>query len=44
MHLQHPGIMKCYASMWNEKMPHIKNLVIDDWQYMSSFEYFDRAQ
>jgi hypothetical protein len=24
-------------------MPHIKNLVIDDWQYMSSFEYFDRA-
>lgn len=27
----------------NEKMPHVKTLVIDDWQYMSSFEYFDRA-
>ena len=27
----------------SEKMPHIKNLVIDDWQYMSSFEYFDKA-
>ena len=27
----------------NDKMPHIKNLVVDDWQYMSSFEYFDRA-
>jgi hypothetical protein len=24
-------------------MPHIKNVVVDDWQYMSSFEYFDRA-
>ena len=27
----------------NDKMPNIKTLVIDDWQYMSSFEYFDRA-
>lgn len=27
----------------SDKMPHIKTLVIDDWQYMSSFEYFDRA-
>ena len=24
-------------------MPHITNIVVDDWQYMSSFEYFDRA-
>ncbi len=34
-----------YAAMKHvsEKMPHIKNLIIDDWQYMSSFEYFDRA-
>ena len=24
-------------------MSHIKTLVVDDWQYMSSFEYFDRA-
>lgn len=23
--------------------PEIKNLIIDDWQYMSAFEYFDRA-
>ena len=22
---------------------HKNNLVVDDWQYMSSFEYFDRA-
>ena len=27
----------------DKKRPEIKNLVIDDWQYMSSFEYFDRA-
>ncbi len=27
----------------DQKMPKIKTLVIDDWQYMSSFEYFDRA-
>ena len=37
-----PGIMKAMQHV-NDKMPHIKNLVIDDWQYMSSFEYFDRA-
>ena len=36
------GILKAMAHV-NEKMPHVKNLVIDDWQYMSSFEYFDRA-
>ena len=27
----------------NDNMPHVKTLVVDDWQYMSSFEYFDRA-
>lgn len=27
----------------NEKRPEIKNIVIDDFQYMSSFEFFDRA-
>jgi len=27
----------------SDKMPHVKNLIIDDWQYMSSFEYFDKA-
>lgn len=37
-----PGIMKAIQHV-NDKMPHITNLVIDDWQYMSSFEYFDRA-
>jgi hypothetical protein len=36
------GIIKAIQHL-NEKMPHITNLVIDDWQYMSSFEYFDRA-
>ena len=36
------GIMKAMMHV-NDKMPHIKNLVVDDWQYMSSFEYFDRA-
>ena len=36
------GIIKAMQHV-NDKMPHITNLVIDDWQYMSSFEYFDRA-
>jgi hypothetical protein len=27
----------------NEKRPEIKNIVVDDFQYMSSFEFFDRA-
>ncbi len=36
------GVMSAMAHV-NDKMPHIKTLIIDDWQYMSSFEYFDRA-
>ena len=36
------GIIKAMQHV-NDKLPHIKTLVIDDWQYMSSFEYFDRA-
>jgi len=36
------GIMKALKHV-NDKMPHITNIVVDDWQYMSSFEYFDRA-
>lgn len=36
------GIIKAIKHV-NDNMPHITNLVIDDWQYMSSFEYFDRA-
>jgi hypothetical protein len=27
----------------NEKRPEIKNIVVDDFQYMSSFEFFDKA-
>ena len=37
-----PGVHKAMLHVSN-KMPHIKNLVVDDWQYMSSFEYFDKA-
>ena len=37
-----PGIIKAMQHV-NDKMSHIKTLIIDDWQYMSSFEYFDRA-
>ena len=36
------GIIKAMHHV-NDKMLHIKTLIIDDWQYMSSFEYFDRA-
>ena len=36
------GIVKAMQHV-NDKMPQVKTLVIDDWQYMSSFEYFDRA-
>jgi hypothetical protein len=28
----------------SDNMLHIKTLVVDDWQFMSSFEYFDRSQ
>jgi hypothetical protein len=27
----------------NDKRPEIKNLVVDDWQYVSAFEFFERA-
>ena len=37
------GIIKAMKHV-NDKMPEIKTIVVDDWQYMSSFEYFDRAQ
>ena len=36
------GIVKAMQHV-NDKMPNVKTLVVDDWQYMSSFEYFDRA-
>jgi len=37
------GIMKAMQHI-NDKMSHIKTIVIDDFQYMASFEYFDRAK
>ena len=37
------GIIKALKHV-NDNMPHITNIVIDDWQYMSAFEYFDKAQ
>lgn len=36
------GVMKSMHHV-SDKMDHIKYLVVDDWQYMSSFEYFDKA-
>ena len=36
------GIIKAILHV-NDKLLHVKTLVVDDWQYMSSFEYFDRA-
>lgn len=35
-------IMACLKYV-NDRRPEIKNIVIDDLQYMSAFEYFDRA-
>ena len=37
------GIMKAMRHI-NDNMTHIKNIIIDDFQYMASFEYFDRAK
>ena len=36
------AIVKCLRHI-SDNMPHIKQVVIDDFQYMSAFEYFDRA-
>lgn len=38
-----PQAILYVLDMINEKMPHIKNVVVDDWQYMSAFEFFDKA-
>jgi len=38
-----PGGIRDAMEHVNDNMPHIKNLIIDDWQYMSAFEFFDRA-
>ena len=37
------GIQKAMKHV-NDNMPHVKNLIIDDFQYMASFEYFDRSK
>lgn len=36
------GIIKAMDYV-NKDRPEIKTLIVDDWQYMSAFEYFDRA-
>ena len=36
------GIEACIRYV-SEKRPEIKNIIIDDFQYMSSFEFFDKA-
>lgn len=36
------GIMKAMQYV-NKERPEIKTLIIDDWQYMSAFEFFERA-
>jgi hypothetical protein len=36
------GIEACIRYI-SEKRPEIKNIVVDDFQYMSSFEFFDKA-
>jgi hypothetical protein len=38
----HAGIQKILAYI-SEKRQEIKNIIIDDFQYMSSFEFFDRV-
>jgi len=37
------GIIRAMKHV-EENMPQIKNLIIDDFQYMASFEYFDRSK
>jgi len=36
------GIVKAMQHV-NDKLTNVKTLIVDDWQYMSSFEYFDRC-
>lgn len=40
----HPKSITAMLKIINDKMPHIKTVIVDDWQYMSAFEFFDRAQ
>lgn len=36
------GIIKAMEYISKER-PEIKTLIVDDWQYVSAFEFFDRA-
>lgn len=38
-----PNAILYILDMIDKKMPHIKNVVIDDWQYSAAFEFFDRS-
>lgn len=38
-----PAAIIHMLNMVSDKMPHIKTVIIDDLQYMSAFEYFDKA-
>lgn len=38
-----PAAIQKIIGHLNEKRPDIKNIVVDDFQYMSSFEFFDRV-
>lgn len=38
-----PAAIQKVVQHLNERRPDIKNIVIDDFQYMSSFEFFDRS-
>lgn len=38
-----PGAILHMLDVINEEMPHIKTVVVDDWQYASAFEFFDKA-
>ena len=42
MSANHKQIEACLKYV-SEKIPEIKNIVVDDFQYMSSFEFFDRS-
>jgi hypothetical protein len=36
------GIIKAMRHV-SDKMPHIKVMIVDDWQYASAFQFFDKA-
>ena len=38
-----PHAIMMMMDIINKKMPHIKTIIVDDWQYASAFEFFDKA-